>query len=53
MLLMTKQKTLSIFVEIRPCHWENSLPSINPEHGHILTGDLRNVCNNKLRKLIT
>ena len=31
--------------------WE--LVIIDPEHGHILTGDIQILCNNKLKKLIT
>ena len=34
-----------------PCNCKNS-PFVDPNHGHILTGDLRIVKNNKLRKLL-
>ena len=37
---------------ILPCYGEHS-SLIDSEHGHDLSGDLRIVCNNKLRKLIT
>ena len=37
---------------IMPCNCEDS-PYKDSEHGHIVTGDLRIVRNNKLRKLIT
>ena len=37
---------------ILSCQCENA-PFIDHEHGHILTGDLPIVHNNKLRKLIT
>ena len=37
---------------IIPCNCENS-PYKDSEHGHIITGDLRIIRNNKLRKLIT
>ena len=43
------------FVEdnnIYPCHCENS-PFKDKDHGHIITGDLRIVTNNKLRKIIS
>ena len=36
---------------IYPCSCNNS-PFVDKDHGHILTGDLRIVKNNKLRKLI-
>ena len=37
---------------IIPCNCQNSQFK-DPDHGHIITGDLRIVHNNKLRKLIT
>ena len=37
---------------IMPCNCEDS-PYKDSEHGHIVTGDLRIVRNNKRRKLIT
>ena len=33
-----------------PCNWTTS-PFTDPNHGHIVTGDIRIVQNNKLRKL--
>ena len=38
--------------ESLPCHCNNS-PFIDKDHGHILTGDLRIVKNNKLRKILS
>ena len=35
-----------------PCDCENS-PFKDPKHDHIITGDLRKILNNKLRKLIS
>ena len=42
---------INSYETILPCHREN-LPFIDPEHGHILTGDVPIIQNNKLKKLI-